>query len=218
VVGIAVGYGAVAGEREAGTVRTVLGTAGTRRDFVIGKLIARFGVVSLALAPTVLLAEAIAVVHFGDPFPGVFLAWAGSVLIVGLVWTAFVVGVSAAVPSRYRTIAAVFGTYLVFSRSVGLWNPIVRPLFSFVFTGQFGTYQEFLNAANPAPWFVYTDHLNPFVALQTVEDALFVLTGNGTEFTDAPVPLLLSSSVVCLSFAVVPAYLGCRRFERTDLK
>ena len=219
VLSVAVGYGAVAGERESGTVGLLLGSAGSRRDVVVGKLKARLAVVTFALVPSVLFAEALVVARFGDPFPRAFLAWAGWVFLVGLAWTAFVVGASAATSSRYRTLAVVFGAYLLFGTGVGLWGPVVRPAVSLAFTGRFTAYESYVHAAERGPsWFWVTDHLNPFVALQTVREGLFVAVGRGTEFTNAPPPVFLLSVVVCLLFVAVPLYVGYRRFDRADLR
>lgn len=216
VLGVAVGYRAVCGERESGTVRLALGTGGTRRDLLVGKLAARLVVVALALAPLVLFAEALVVARFGDPYPLAFLAWAGSVLALALAWTAFVVGASAAVSTRYRTLAAVFATYLLFGRGVGLWDPVVRPLVSFAFTGRPGAHEAYVYAAGGGPaWFLYTDHLNPFVALGTLRDAGFAAAGLGR--ADVSAPLALFSVAVVVAFAATSVAAGYARFARSDL-
>ncbi|WP_440009613.1 ABC transporter permease [Halomicrococcus sp. SG-WS-1] len=218
VLSIAVNYGAVVGERELGTVRLLLGSAGSRRNLVVGKLGARLAVVSLALAPSILFAEVLVATRFGDPFPKAFLAWAGWTFGTGLVWTTFVVGVSTAASSRYRTLAAVFGTYLLFGTGVGLWNPVVRPLFSFLFTGRFAAYESYVYATEQGPlWFWFTDHLNPLVALQTVREGLFILVGHEYTFTSVPLPVFLFSVAISLLFATVPLYTGYRRFAQADL-
>jgi len=49
VLGTATGYQSVVGERDANTIRYVLGLPGTRRDLVVGKLIARVGIVVAAI-------------------------------------------------------------------------------------------------------------------------------------------------------------------------
>lgn len=214
ILGIAVGYGAVVGERESGTLRLVLGSAGSRRELVAGKLASRLAVVVLGLAPTLTFAEAIVFMRFGDPMPMAFLAWAGWVLWTGLVWTAFVVGVSAAVSSRYRALAAAFGTYLLF----GLWKSVARPLFSVVFTGRPGAYERYVHAVDAPAWFSYSDNLNPSIALQTVRDGFFIAVGRDTEFMHASLGLSLFSVCVALSFATLSLLYGSRRFDRSDLR
>lgn len=218
VLGVAVGYEAIVGERESGTLRLALGLGASRRDVLLGKLGARLTLAVVALVPPLLFAQALVLTRFGDPFPLATLAVAAWLLAYALAWTAFVVGVSAAVSTRYRTLAAVFCTYLAFGPDVGLWDPVVRPLVSLLFTGNAGTYEQYVYAADSGPaWFAYTDHCNPFVALQTLRDGFVVAVGHGTEFTSAPPALVAVSAVVISLFATVPLVLGARRFSRADL-
>lgn len=126
-------------------------------------------------------------------------------------------GFSAAVASRYRTLAALFGTYLLFGPGVGLWDPVIRPLFSVLFTGQVSAYERYVHAADAPVWFTYSDHLNPLIALQTIRDGAFILAGHGTEFMTVTPLLVVFSIVISVLFATGPLLVGYRRFERTDL-
>lgn len=218
VLGIAAGYQAVVGERASGTARLVLGLPATRRDLVVGKALSRGMLTGLALLPVVLFAEAIVVTRFGGVYPLAFLAWAGWVLLFGVVWTSVVVGISAAVSSRFRALAAAFGTFLFFNPGgVGLWSPVVRPLVAFVFAGRFSA-RDFVQAADGGPlWFRYVDHLNPFVALDSVRTGLFVAAGHGLPHADVTAPLFVYSVAVALLFGAASLYLGQRRFDRAEL-
>jgi ABC-type transport system involved in multi-copper enzyme maturation permease subunit len=216
VVGIAVGHDAVTGEQRAGTVRLALGLPTTRREFLLAKLCSRVGVVVATLVPLLIFAEGLVITRLGGVYPSALIAWAGWILLFAVVWTAVAVGVSAAVSSRFRSLAVVFGTYLIFSRQVGLWDPVVRPLFAFVFTGRFSA-DDYTTVADPPAWFSYLDHLNPFVALNTVREGLFVATGYGTSHADVALPLFVYSVAVLLLFAVAALTVGQRRFDRRDL-
>jgi len=217
VLGIAVGYRAVAGERDAATARLTLGLPATRRDLVLAKLLSRVTVALAVLAALVAYTEAVVVVRFGGVYPAAFVAWAGYVLVFGVVWTSAVVGLSAAVSSRYRTLAAAFGTFLLFSPSNGLWGPVVRPLIGLVFTGRLSA-QGLAHSADGGPaWFRYPDHLSPFVALDRVHEGLFAAVGHAQPHMHAPPPLVLYSVAVLAAFATVPVWLGYRRFDRADL-
>lgn len=216
-LGIAVGYRAVVGERENGTARLLLGLPATRRDLVVGKVFSRVVIAVLTLIPLLLFVEILLVVRFGSAYLPEFLALGGWALTYAVVWTSAVVGISATVKSRYRALAAIFGTYLLFSSNIGLWGPVVRPLFAFVFTGQSST-EKLVQSVQSGPlWYRYSDHLNPFVALRTVENGLFTVAGVGTgRSVDA---LLIAYSVlVCLLFATIPVYVGYRRFGRSNLR
>ena len=213
VLGIAVGHNAIVGERSAGTARLLLGMSITRRDLVLGKLLSRVGIVVATLLPLLLFAEALVVMRLGSPYPGAFLAWAGWTLLYAIIWTVMTVSFSAAVSSRYRSLAVTFATFLLLGR---LWDLLTLPAVAFVVTGQFSA-EEFVQAANPPAWFQYSDHLNPFVALGTIREGLFEATGYGTRHTDLIVPLFLYSVVISVLFAGVIFVIGGRRFYRCDL-
>lgn len=216
VLGIAVGHNAVVGERTAGTVRFVLGMPVTRRDFFLGKLLSRVGIVVATLFPLILFAEVLVVTRLGDLYLGAFIALAGWTLLYSVVWTVVTVSISAAVSSRYRSLAAIVATYFVFGSRTGLWDLLVRPAAAFIRTGQFSA-AELVQAANPPMWFRYIDNLNPFIALETIRGGLYEATGYGTEFTNLIVPLFMYSLLVSVLFAAVILIAGARRFDRSDL-
>ncbi|WP_255151068.1 ABC transporter permease [Halorarius halobius] len=217
VLAVAVGYRAVVGEREAGTDRLVLGLPVTRRDLVVGKACSRVAIAVGALVPLVTVAELLVAVRLPDPHVGAFLAWGSYLLVFAAAWTAFVVGVSAAVSTRYRALATVFATYVLFSpSSTGLWDLLVRPLFSMPFTGRFATPEgvHAVNVLGPV-WYRYLDGLNPIVALGRMQDLLLGLAGAGPLYGTAP--LYAYSVAVVALFASLPLYVGYRRFDRADL-
>ena len=216
VLGTATGYQAVVGERDSNTIRYVLGLPGTRRDLVVGKLFARVGIVTGAITAVLCLTEVIVLVRLGNPHLMSFFVGAGWILLVGAVWTTFVVGVSAMVSSRYRALAVILGTYLLFSTDNGLWGAVVRPLIGLVFIGQFTTPQSAYSSNNIGPvWFQYIDGINPVVALRRVLQALQTATGSIS--SDMTLPLVVYSVCIVLMFAGGTAYIGYRQFKQTDL-
>ena len=101
---------------------------------------------------------------------------------------------------------------------MGLWDPVVRPLVSFAFTSQVTAFESSVNAYERGPlWFRYSDHLNPLVVLEEVQEGLFVITGHATVQVRTTAPLFLYGVIVTLLFATVPVYLGYRRFSRSTL-
>jgi hypothetical protein len=87
----------------------------------------------------------------------------------------------------------------------------------FVVTGRFSA-DQFVQAANPPAWFQYSDHLSPFVAIETIRDGLFEVTGYGTQHTDLIVPIFLYSVAVSALFAGGTLVIVKRRFDRSDLE
>ena len=215
VLGTAIGYQSVVGERDSNTIRYLLGLPGTRRELVGGKVIARVGIVVAAIVAVLFLTEAIVLLRLGTPHLNSFLIGAGWVLLVGVVWTTFVVGISAAVSSRYRALAVVLGVYLLFSTNNGLWGAVVRPLIGLVFTGQFTTPQWAYTTEVGPVWFRYIDGINPIVALRRVLEALQTVTGSVS--SNMTLFLVLYSLLVIFVFAGGTLYVGYRRFEQTNL-
>jgi len=213
VLGIAVGHNAIAGERTAGTDRLLLGVGVTRAEVVLGKLLSRIGIIVAMLLAILLGTELLVVTRLGQPYPGAFIALSGWTLLFATSWTVITTGISAAVASRYRSLAVIFGVYLVFGR---LWDEVVLPLVAFGVTGQFST-EAFTGGADPPTWLQYSDNLNPFVALETLQDGLFELAGYGTPHTELVVPRVLYSLGVVLVFAGAAFAIGTRRFDRSDL-
>lgn len=213
VLGIAVGHNAIVGERSAGTGKLLLGMAVTRRDVVLGKLLSRVGIVVGTLLPLLIFVEGLIITRLGSPYPGAFLALIGWTFLYAIVWTVVTVGVSAAVTSRYRSLAVIFAVYLVFGQ---LWNQLVLPVVAFAVTGQFSI-DEFVRTADPPMWFQYADHLSPFVALETVQEGVFEVTGYGTQQTELILPLFLYSAAVVVLFAGGVFVAGERQFNRSDL-
>ena len=215
VLGTAVGYQSVVGERDSNTIRYLLGLPGTRRELMSGKVIARVGIVVAAIVAVLFLTEAIVLLRLGAPYLNSFLIGAGWVLLVGTVWTTFVVGISAAVSSRYRALAVVLGVYLLFSTDNGLWGAVVRPLIGLAFTGRYTTPQWAYTTRVGPVWFQYLDGINPIVALRRVLEAL--QTVNGSISSNMTPSLVLYSLLVIFVFAGGALYIGYRRFEQTDI-
>ncbi|PSQ14178.1 hypothetical protein BRD02_10290 [Halobacteriales archaeon QS_8_69_73] len=215
VLGTAVGYQSVVGERDSSTIRYLLGLPGTRRELMSGKVIARVGIVVAAIVAVLFLTEVIVLLRLDAPYLNSFLIGAGWVLLVGVIWTTFVVGVSAAVSSRYRALAVVLGVYLLFSTNNGLWGAVVRPLIGLAFTGRFATPQWAYTPKVGPVWFQYLDGINPIIALRRVLDAL--RTVNGSVSSNMTPSLVLYSLLVIFAFAGGTLYVGYRCFEGTDL-
>ncbi|WP_327053893.1 ABC transporter permease [Halomicrococcus gelatinilyticus] len=200
VIVAALAYGAVAGERESGTIRLLLGLPGTRCDVLVGKLLSRVGMLLVSVVPLLAILATTIVVRQGTvpfvPF-AVVAAW---VLLYGIAWTTFAVGASAAFDSRYRALAAVAGTYIAFAYNVPIWPAVVDPL---------------LTSLLPAGMESYVPRLNPTLALfYTGEWLVSRVTPVTADIGTAPA---LVSVLVLLLVGVGGPLLGYRRFERADL-
>ncbi|WP_254832238.1 ABC transporter permease [Haloglomus salinum] len=195
----ALAYGAVAAERESGSIRLLLGLSGTRRDVLLGKLLARvallvavFATLLVVMAGMLAVNERLAVVPF--------LLVGGWVLLYGAAWTTFAVGLSAAFASQYRALAAIAGTYVVLAWNAPVWKAVLEPG---------------LRAVLPSALSAYVPALNPTLALSVVSRWLVAAsTPMSAEAGAGPAAV---SALVLLALAAVGLLVGARRFGTADI-
>ncbi|MFB6172007.1 MAG: ABC transporter permease subunit [Haloarculaceae archaeon] len=245
VLAIVVAYTSIAGERDSGTLKLLLSLPNTRRDVLVGKLVGRSAVV----ATPILVAFAVGAVIF--PFsqftfvPETYLAFAALTLLLGIVFVALALGVSAAVRSSRR---AAVGSFGVFAYLVFLWNGLSRNLPSLlarVFDMKQTTQlrlEVFLHLLNPMAAYhslVYSTSASDATVAKA--RAILITRAGGTSpaaqsqaasataqvravllqrvFTNG-VPWYFSDPMVVvylLLWLVVPLVLGYLLFERSDL-
>lgn len=211
-----VAYKSIVGEREAGTLRLLLGLPATRRDVIVGKLISRVSLVILSLVPILVILGAILTVKYSPFYLATFLPVALWILLYGVLWTGFTIGLSAMLSTQYRTLAALAGTYLFFSSLVDIWSTFVQPIFSFLFTGSLSTrWYSSLGTGTEPLWVNYTGRLNPIAAFLVGSEWFVSLTDSTTPVIDV-LPNLFGIGVL-VAFGVVPLLIGYQRFQRIDL-
>jgi hypothetical protein len=192
-------YGAVAAERESGTVRLLLGLSGTRRDVLLGKLLARVALLVAVLAA--LLAVMAGMLAVNERLAVVpFLLVGGWVLLYGAAWTTFAVGLSAAFASRYRALVAVAGTYVVLAWNAPVWTAVLEPG---------------LRALLPAGLSAYVPALNPTLSLGVV--GRWLVAASTSAPAEGGVGPAAVSALVLLALAVAGLLVGARRFGTADI-
>jgi ABC-2 type transport system permease protein len=115
VIAIVIAYASITGERDSGTLKLLLALPHSRRDVVVGKLFGRGGVVVL---PVVLGLAAGAVAFMltkVDLAPVTYLQFAGLTALLGLVFVAVAVGISAGTSSNRRSMISSVGIFVLFS-------------------------------------------------------------------------------------------------------
>lgn len=213
IIGLLVGYKAVAGERESGSLKLLLGLPHTRRDVVLGKVIGRTAVVAVSI-----------IVGFGvggivlyaltDSFSALnYLLFTATTILLGLTFVSLSVGLSSATASTTRAAWGAFGILALFQF---IWG-VLGFLFLFAVTGSL--------PQPPVPdWYLLFTRLNPQNAYQTAITA----TLPGSESLTA---VFASSSqgnrsfylegwfgyVILLFWAVIPLALTHLRFRDSDL-
>lgn len=216
IIGLVVGYQAIVGERESGSIRFLLGLPNTRRDVVLGKVIGRAGVVAV---PTLIgfLVGAIVIGALYDGFIVTdYLGLLAFSLVMGLVYVSVAVAISASVSSRAKALAGVLGFYILFDF---LWEFVPMAIY-WVVEGR-------LPGLTGLPaWYLFVLRLSPGQALSAIALTLIEIAGAGDlDLTAAgrlagEVPFYLENWfawIIVGLWIVVPVSLGYLRFKNTVL-
>lgn len=215
----------VSGERESGSLRLLLGMPVSRSEVVFGKFLGVFGALCLGIGVVFVSAVALSLITYGS----VPLSALGGLIIASLLlagaFGGFAVGVSAAVPTRKRSIAITVGGLFVLTF---LWEPIVA--------GTYYAVHGTLPSETIPAWLVFFERLNPVNAFAVAAGAfgagavyplrvtfglleygvgtILTTQGSGTASGYAINSFVL---VVLLVWTVVPISIGLFRLRAVDL-
>lgn len=232
LIAVMLGYMAIVGERQSGSLRVLSGLGLGRADILTGKITSR------ALAMTVVTVVAMVVglamtLAVGAAFDAwLFARFAGLTLLLALMFTSIAVAISATTATRYRAMGGALGAYLLFAI---LWHPIAAGI-HYVIKGALPVYE--------APtWYFLLTRLNPLEAYNQVisvwidqyvwglfgwvnivenldgdvSDPQYLLLTNRVE---GELPFYLTdwfAAVILLAWIVVPLAVAYWRFGRVDL-
>ncbi|WP_115863681.1 ABC transporter permease subunit [Halorussus litoreus] len=225
VTALVAAYLAVAGERESGSIKVLLGAPHSRADVTLGKLVGRAAVVVVGVFAGFLVAGIVALVVYGELAAAEFVSVALLTAALGLAFVGIAVGISAATATRSRAMALAVGVFFVFAL---LWDLLPLAL-TYLRTGSLAALGESVPA-----WQVLIEQLNPSRAFRQLVDAALgaeadALAGGGggggggnpfeTQVSgETPFYLRDWFMVVILgAWAVVPVVLGHLRFRDADL-
>lgn len=209
VIALVVGYGAIAGERESGSLKFLLGLPHRRRDVVLGKVLGRTAVVAVSI----LIGFAVGIVGLfafvGEVAPGTYVLFTLVTVLFGFVYVCIGVGLSSMTQSTTRAAVGAFGLIIFFWF---LWG-VIGQLLLRVIEG------EFLVQSYP-DWYLAYLSLTPDTAYGFAigavlgEDQLTMVT------IIENIPLVAEpwfGFVLLALWAFVPLGLGLFRFDRVDL-
>jgi ABC-2 type transport system permease protein len=111
IVALMATYLAIAGERESGGIKFLLGLPNTRREVFVGKLASRLAIVGGAVAFMFVAAASTALTRHGVLPVGVVVGMFVLTVMYGSAFVSVALAMSAAVASRGRAIAGAIGTY-----------------------------------------------------------------------------------------------------------
>jgi ABC-2 type transport system permease protein len=203
-----VSYWSIAGEREEGSLKLLLGLPTTRRAVVTGKFLGRTVVVTVAILLGFAVAGGIALATYGTFDAAAFASYTALTVLYGAVYVAIGLGFSAWMPSRFRAIAGAASLYFLFLLG---WDLVLAVLVAL--SGRSVTQDavpgwiQFVGALNPASAFVYAVRslVPEYVAVTTLPAAEGAGLQNWAGF------------VILAAWILVPLGLGLLRFSRADL-
>ncbi|MBV0923429.1 ABC transporter permease [Halomicroarcula limicola] len=218
VVALVASYMAIAGERESGGVKFLLGLPNTRRDVFLGKLLSRLAVVAAGVTFMFATASAVAVARHGVLPAGVVVGMLAISLAYAAVFVAIAVALSSALAERSRAIAAAIGSYFLLVILYVVPGIGVSTVAQWVHTTMLGAEPnlDLYNAVTyTSPFIAYRKAVN-LVLPAGMEQRVLQRAGENSEL-----PAYLGDEVALAVFAVwlvVPLAIGYLRFEGADLE
>ncbi|MDJ1432633.1 ABC transporter permease [Halostagnicola sp. A-GB9-2] len=230
VIAIVLGWKAIAGERESGSIKVLLSLPHSRRDVILGKLLGRSAVLTVSLVIGFLLAGAVVGIMIGSFAIGDFLGLLAISIIYGIAYTSIAVSISSL--TRSTTVAAAAG-FFVFALFYIIWNIMIIGLdmlrmqgyisgVEYTFTANGNRFQT----ERLPDWALFINNIDPgnaFANALTLTTEASGLEGAGMvqdrAFADG-IPFFLQdwfSFVVLLLWIVLPVVVALLWFDRTDL-
>jgi ABC-2 type transport system permease protein len=228
LIAVVVGYAAIVGERESGTLKLLLSLPHSRVDVVTGKVLGRSAVMALPVLVGFLIAGLV-LLPAADGFAlGTFVGFALLTVLLAVVFVGIAVGISAAANTGRQAVVGAVGAYVL---STTLWGPVTgqvagwaKDLLSLSETAKF-EFQLFLKLLNPVA--AYKTLVFSFIPGVPAVDAriqlfsffLFPPAGAQEALGDS-IPVYFSDPFVLvflLFWLFVPIGVGALVFERADL-
>ncbi|MFC4406793.1 ABC transporter permease subunit [Haloarchaeobius iranensis] len=213
IAALVLAYKAVAGERDSGSVKLLLGLPHSRLDVVLGKVVGRTATLAVSIVLGFVVALGVIVALY-DAYSLVdYALFVGVTLLFALVYVSLMVGISASVSTSGKAAALAFGTFVVVEL---LWGAVATAAV-YVANG----FALPATITQYPTWYFGIVSLSPSAAYQsalaTVLDGAST-TGEVIGGTAEAVYLEPWFGFVWLAlWLVVPLAVGAFRFNRADL-
>ncbi|TKX69713.1 ABC transporter permease [Halorubrum sp. SP9] len=204
LVGVVVGYDAVSGERESGSLKLLLSLPHSRADVVLGKVAGRGAALALAVFAGFLLPALVLIVAPVVFNAGAFLGYTVFAAALGVAFVAIAVGCSAASATQRRALIGAVAIYVLF---VLLWGAITGRL-----VGAAGPVVDAL-PLSAAQLRVFLRVSNPTTAVEVLSTAFLgeqLFSGNSANQQ-------LSAAAMLVFWTLAPPLAGLLKFDADDL-
>jgi ABC-2 type transport system permease protein len=206
IAAIVVAVGSIAGERSSGSAKLLLGLPHTRRDIVLGKLVGRTAVLSVAILTGLAVTLVVLLAIFGSFSLVDYVAFAGLTLLLAVAYVGIMVGISATTDSGGRAMAFGLGAFVVLEFLADLL-PLGAAFVLNGFSAQ--------GMTTMSPLVEFLGVVTPTAAYQ---HAIGWFLGNLS--AGGPTPFYLTgwmSLLLLTGWLVVPLVIGYRSFRSSDL-
>lgn len=211
IIGLALGYKAVAGERESGRIKLLLSLPHSRLDVVLGKTLGRTSVLVVPIIVGFAVGAAVIFWQSSRFTPVNYLAFAFVTVLLGLAYIAIGVAISSATTSTFR---ALIGGISLLAVLEFLWQQVLIAVVYLV-NGLSLPQQP------PGDWYYFLQSLPPGSAYNSAAQSLLPQNPTTLAITgQTPDAFYLQDwfgFVILAAWIVVPLALGYLRFEGTDL-
>ena len=214
LVVMVVSYLSLAGERESGRIKYLLGLPHSRRDVLIGKFASRVAIVVASAGVALTIGAALLSLRFGSVPVEAYLKYVLATVYFAVVYVGLIVGISAAAGSRTRAMTGSVGAY--FLLNVAWLIPVVDPrnVAAFLVEDLLGM------SALPGLYdFVY--HLSPMTAYAAIGNEIIPgITRGGFVGQYDGLPFFLEGwfmLVILAAWLIVPLVVGFGRFRNAEL-
>jgi ABC-2 type transport system permease protein len=155
MLGLAISYAAIAGERDSGSIKLLLSLPNSRRDVILGKFIGRCAVLTIAILSGYVVVAAFALLTY-ESFAAVkFILYAMLTVFYGAVYVAIGIGFSSGLDSQYTAVIGAASLYLLFQLG---WD-VVTAILQTITVGYSPP------ASGAPPWLIVVHALNPTAAV-----------------------------------------------------
>ncbi|GGK81009.1 ABC transporter permease [Haloarcula sebkhae] len=155
LLGLAISYAAIAGERDSGSIKLLLGLPNSRRDVILGKFIGRCAVLTIAILSGYFVVAVFALFTY-ESFAAVkFVLYTILTVFYGAVYVAIGIGFSSILKSQYTAVIGAGGLYILFQLG---WD-VVTAILQVITVGY--TPPD----SGAPPWLIVVHALNPTAAV-----------------------------------------------------
>ncbi|ELY58899.1 ABC-2 type transporter [Natronococcus amylolyticus DSM 10524] len=232
LIALILGWKAIAGERESGSIKILLSLPHSRKDVLLGKLIGRSAVLSLSLTIGFVLAAAVVAVLLGGFDVGDYVGLLAVSILYGIAYTSIAVSLSSLTRSTTIAGAAMFGVFILF---YVVWNALTSvasllaergiPFFETISYTTEMQGQE-VELERLPDWVYFVVNLDPGEAygrtltLVTDTDMIELQAQLNEEMFGGDLPFFLQdwfALLILVFWIVVPIAVALYRFDRVDL-